>query len=227
VQDFYNRVSTTFKNACQSKPAHTTTYVGMMHAGITQAQADEIMGQGVTRMQLMMLNTMFLGGLKEEICNWVLKDGPTEPENSMKATREIETILNNKKKDKVVFITSIEEEEELEDGTDVGEVDEDEAAHLQVLNAIMRRRGRPQDRFRVWRRGGSQTGSDGIGLKDGFNGTGAIICFFCNKPGHRIAQCHAKAAGRGCRGGGWGQRVATVEGGNSRPVQDAQNSLNY
>jgi hypothetical protein len=107
VQDFYNRVSTTFKNAYQSKPAHTSTYVGTLHGGITQAQADEIMGQGVTRMQLLMLNTMFLGSLKEEICNRVLKDRPTEPENSVKAAREIETILNHKKKDKGVFITSI------------------------------------------------------------------------------------------------------------------------
>ena len=227
VQDFYNRVSTTFKNAYQSKPAHTTTYVGTLHGGITQAQADEILGQGVRRMQLLMLNTMFLGGLKEEIRNRVLKDGPTEPENSVKAAREIETILNDKKKEKGVFITSIEEEDELEDGTDMGEVNEDEAAHLQALNAIMRRRGLPQYRFRVQPRGGSQTGFDGIGLKDGLNGTGAIICFFCNKPGHRIAQCRAKAAGRGRGGGGRGRRVATVEGGNSRPVQDTQNSLNY
>ena len=113
--------------------------MGTLHGGITQAQADEILGQGVRRMQLLMLNTMFLGGLKEEIRNRVLKDGPTEPENSVKAAREIETILNDKKKDKGVFITSIEEEDELEDGTDMGEVDEDEAAHLQALNAIMRR----------------------------------------------------------------------------------------
>ena len=179
-------------------------------------------------MQLLMLNTMFLGGLKEEIRNRVLKDGPTERENSVKAAREIETILNDKKKDKGVFITSIEEEDELEDGTDMGEVDKDEAAHLQALNEIMRRQGRPQYRFRVRPRGGSQTGFDGIGLKDGLNGTGAIICFFCNKPGHRIAQCRAKAAGRGRGGGGGrGRRVATVEEGNSRPVQDTQNSLNY
>jgi hypothetical protein len=64
-----------------------------------------------------------LGGLKEEIHNRVLKDGPTEPKNSVKAARKIETILNDKRKDKGVFITSIEEEDELEDGTNMGEVD--------------------------------------------------------------------------------------------------------
>jgi len=228
VQDFYNRVSNTFKNAYHAKPAHTTTYVGTLHGGITQAQADEIMGQGVTRMQLLMLNTMFLGGLKEEIRNRVLKDGPTEPDASVKAAREIETILNDKKKEKGVFITSIEEEEEPEDGRDVGEVDEEEATQLQAVNAILRKKGRPQYRFRVRPRGGPQMGFDGIGPRDGFNGTGAIICFFCNKPGHRIAQCRAKAAGRGRGGGGTrGRRVATLEGASSRPAQENQNSLNY
>jgi len=83
VQDFYNRVSTTFQNAYQSEPALTTTYVGTLHGGITQAQADEVMGQGVTRMQLLMLNMMYLGSLKEEIRNCVLEDWPTEPEASV------------------------------------------------------------------------------------------------------------------------------------------------
>jgi hypothetical protein len=202
VQDFYNRVLNIFPNAYQSKPAHTTTYMGTLHGAITQAQADEIMGQGVTRMQLLMLNTMFLGGLREEIRNRVLKDGPTEPDASMKAAREIESILNGKKKEKGVYITSIEEEEEPEDGRDVGEVDEEEATQLQAVNAILRKKGRPQYRFRVWPRGGLQMGFDGTGPWDGFNRTGAVICFFCNKPVHRIAQCRAKAAGRGRRGGG-------------------------
>jgi hypothetical protein len=69
IQDFYNRVLDTFQNSYQTKSDHTTTYVGTMHDRITQAHTDEIMLQGVTQMQLKMLNTMFLGSLKEEICN--------------------------------------------------------------------------------------------------------------------------------------------------------------
>jgi hypothetical protein len=64
VQDFYNRVADTFQNAYQTKPDHTITYVGTMNEGIPQPHTDEILLQGVTRMQLLMLNTMFLGGLK-------------------------------------------------------------------------------------------------------------------------------------------------------------------
>jgi len=225
VQDFYNRVLDTFQNSYQTKSDHTTTYVGTMHDGITQAHADEIMLQGVTQMQLKMLNTMFLGSLKEEICNRVLEEGPTHPDDSVKAAREIESILNDKRRDKGVIITSIEEADP-EDGLDVGKVDEEEANHLNAVNAVLRHKGRPKYRFRMRPRGGSQRGSDGIGLRDGFNGTGAIIFFFCNKLGHRIAQCHTKAAsGRG-RGGTRGRRVAAVEATTPKTGQANQDTLN-
>jgi hypothetical protein len=63
VQTFYNSVSETFLNAYTSKPDHTTTYMGTLHSNATQNQCDEIMLQGVNRMQLLMLNTVFLEGL--------------------------------------------------------------------------------------------------------------------------------------------------------------------
>ncbi len=68
-----------------------------MHDGITQAHANEILLQGVTRMQLLMLNTMFLGGLKEDIRNRVLEEGPTHPDNSVKLAREIKSIINDRR----------------------------------------------------------------------------------------------------------------------------------
>jgi hypothetical protein len=153
VQDFYNRVSDTFRNAYQVKPDHTITYQGTMHDGITQAHANEILLQGVTRMQLLMLNTMFLGGLKEDIRNRVLEEGPTHPDDSVKLAREIESIINNRRRDRGVVVTSIESGE-AEDGLDVGEVDEEEANHLNAVNAVLRRKGRPQYRFRLRPRGG-------------------------------------------------------------------------
>ena len=162
VQDFYNRVSDTFRNAYQVKPDHTITYEGAMHDGITQAHANEILLQGVTRMQLLMLNTMFLGGLKEDIRNRVLEEGPTRPDDSVKLAREIESIINDRRKDRGIVITSIEASE-AEDGLDVGEVDEEEANHLNAVNAVLRRKGCPQYRFRLRPRGGQQKGSDGNG----------------------------------------------------------------
>jgi hypothetical protein len=226
VQDFYNRVSDTFRNAYQTKPDHTTTYVGTMHDGITQAHADEIMLQGVTQMQLLMLNTMFLGGLKEEIRNRVLEGGPTHPDNSVEAAREIESILNDKRRDQGVVITSIEDGDP-EDGFDVGEVDEEEANHLNAVNTVLRCKGQPQYRFQTRPRGGSQRGSDGIGLRYGFNRTGAIVCFFCNKPGHQIAQCHARAASGQGHDGSQGRHVATVENPAPKVGPTTQDTLNF
>ena len=107
VQDFYNRVSDTFRNAYEVKPAHTITYTGTLPGTATQAECNEVLKQGVKRMQLLMLNTVFLGGLKEEIRNRVLESGPTEPDESVKAAREIESIISDKKRDKGVYVTSI------------------------------------------------------------------------------------------------------------------------
>jgi hypothetical protein len=197
VQDFYNRVSKTFRNTYDSKPDHTTTYVGVLH-GSTQAQCNKIMLQGVTRMHLLMLNMVFLGGLREDIRTRVLKEGPTNPDDFVKLAREIKSIINDKKRERGFHVTCIEGPPEDEEGEDVGEVDEQEAAQLHEVNAILRRKGQPQYRFRVWLQLGQQRGSNGTGAGGSSNGTGANICFFCNKPGHRIAQCRDNPlAGRG------------------------------
>jgi hypothetical protein len=167
---------------------------------------------------------MFLGGLKEDIRNRVLEEGPTHPDDSVKLAREIESIINDRRRDREIVVTSIETGE-AEDGLDVGEVDEDEANHLNAVNAILRCKGRPQYRFRLRPRGGQQKGSDRNGLRDGLNGTGAIICFFCNKPGHRIAQCYARnSSGRGRGGRGGGRKVAAVEA--TAPATTQQETLN-
>ncbi len=231
VQKLYNRVSDTFINAYKVKPNHTTTYEGDL-MGQTQAEMNKAMGQGIERMQLLMMNTVFLGGLRDDIRTRVLEESPTKPQESVKAAREIESILNDKKSQpqRGFHVTSIDGTDE-EDGKDMGEVNEEEATHLQAINAILRKKGRPQYRFRVRPRQGWPKGAEGIGPRVGFNGTGAIIYFFCNKLGHRIAHCHAKAAsGRG-RGGGsgsrGGRRVAAVDNGQSNNTPAVQEPLNY
>jgi hypothetical protein len=224
VQDFYNRVSDTFRNAYQTKPDHTVTFVGTLPGTATQAECNVVLKQGVERMQLLMLNTVFLGGLREEIRNRVLEDGPTNPDDSVKAARDIESIINDKRKERGFHVTSIEGPPEDEEAEDVGEVDEQEAAQLREVNAILRKKGRPQYRFRVRPQRGQQRGSYGTGANGSFNGTGAIVCFFCNKPGHRIAQCRDNPATKRGRGRGR-RRVAAIE--EVANGQDSNNSLNY
>jgi hypothetical protein len=186
VQQFYNRVSETFRNAYLTKPDHVTTYVGNLAGlGVDQAGANTIMSQGIQRMQLLMMNTVFLGGLKEEIRSKVLEEGPTLIEESVKLARDIEAILEKKRdRDRGSFIAAVGGEE---DGQ-VVEVDEEEAEHLVAVNAIRKRQGLPAFRYRIKKGQGFRSKSGGGQRPQG-------NCYFCNKPGHRIAQCNLRKAG--------------------------------
>jgi hypothetical protein len=126
VQKFYNRITDTFRNAFLTKPDHTITYIGNLYNN-NQLECNEIMLQGVNRMQWLMLNTIFLGGLREEIRTRVLEEGPTEPDESAKLAREIESI-NDKKRERGFHITEVISTGGEEDGNDMGEVDKEEAA---------------------------------------------------------------------------------------------------
>jgi hypothetical protein len=97
-----------------------------------------------------MTNKVFLGSLREEIRTRVLEEAPTKPQDSVKAAREIESILNDKKArpQKGFHVTSIDGTDDG-DGTDVSEVDEEEATHLHAINTILRKKGRPQYKFQI------------------------------------------------------------------------------
>ena len=84
-------------------------------------------------MQLLMLNKVFLGGLREEIRNRVLEIGLTKPDDSVKAAREIKSINNDWRKEKGFKFTSIEGPHEDEEAKDVGDVDKQEAAQLREV----------------------------------------------------------------------------------------------
>jgi hypothetical protein len=91
---------------------------------------NKAMGQGIECMQLLMMNTVFLGGLHEEIWNRVLEEALTQPQLSVAAAHEIESILNKRALPQSGFrVTCIDGTDE-DDGTDVGEVDKDEATHF-------------------------------------------------------------------------------------------------
>ena len=58
-------------------------------------------------MQWLMLNTVFLGGLREDIRSRVLEEGPTEPDESAQLAREIESIINDRRREKGYNVTNI------------------------------------------------------------------------------------------------------------------------
>jgi hypothetical protein len=181
VQDFYNRVSDVFRDAYQTKPDHVVHHGGEL-LGLTQAQCDGIRKTGIDTMQKLMMNTVFLGGLKEEIRAKVLESGPTQVQESVRLAREIEVIVHDKRI-KGSTISSVQEEDEEEE---VNEVNEEEADLLRKVNAIRSRSGRAPFRFRP--RQGPPGGRGAGGSKQN------IKCRFCKITGHFQSDCRKRIA---------------------------------
>jgi hypothetical protein len=182
VQDFYNRVSDVFRDAYQTKPDHVVNYGGEL-LGLTQAQCDGIRKTGIDSMQKLMMNTVFLGGLKEEIRAKVLESGSTQVQESVRLAREIEVIVHDKRI-KGTQISSIQEDEENPDA-DNGNEEEDEL--LERVNAIRSRSGRAPFRLSKPRAGPSR----GAGASNKQNN---VKCRFCKFSGHFQAECRKRIA---------------------------------
>ena len=76
VQDYYNRVSDAFRNAYKEKPDALKNFDGTdaQRGGANPATANLINLLGVQKMQLHMMNTIFIGGLRDELRSKVLED---------------------------------------------------------------------------------------------------------------------------------------------------------
>ena len=86
-------------------------------------------------MQLMVMNTVFLGGLREELRSKVLEQAPTEIRNSVRLARELEVIVHDRRA-KGSHISSIQEERENPEE----DQDPEEEEIINFLNAIRARR---------------------------------------------------------------------------------------
>jgi hypothetical protein len=142
-------------------------------------------------------------------------EGPTQPDESAKLAREMESIINDRRRERGYHVTNVAVSEADEEGEDIGEDDEEEATQLREVNTILRKKSCPQYKFQVRPQAGPAAGS--------FNGTRAVICFFCNKPGHRIAQCRTKMTS-GQSGRGRPRRVTAIK---ETDGHTNQKSLNY
>jgi hypothetical protein len=177
VQDYYNQVSDVFRDAYKIKPDHVINHPGLAAAdrhGLTRAQANEMRMGGIMAMQLLMMNTVFIGGLREEIRSKVLEAGPTLIQESVDMARQIEVIVHDKKV-KGATISSIEE---VEGGS--GEEDDDEV--LEIINAVRARRGKPPYKFRAGQ------GKAGGALINKVN----VQCHYCKIMGHFQRDCRKR-----------------------------------
>jgi hypothetical protein len=82
------------RNTFLVKLDHVTVHDGTAAEcfDVTAVQAQTIMKQGNDNMQLLVLNTMFIGSLKSNIWDKVLETGPTKIQESVMLAREIKII---------------------------------------------------------------------------------------------------------------------------------------
>jgi hypothetical protein len=137
VQTFFHRVSDAFSDAYRVKPDEVMTFTGAnADRGAAMVEvANSLVQMGVRKMQLLMMSTIFLGGLKDEIRVRVLENGPDNIKTALKLAREVEVILGDAtKKPKGVTIASLQQDLE-----DIKPHERDE--FIRSLNAI--RGGKP------------------------------------------------------------------------------------
>ena len=181
VQDFYNHVSDVFRDAYQIKPAHVLTCPGAAAAdrhGLAQDEADDIRLGGIMAMQLLMMNTVFIGGLREEIRVQVLETGPTKIQESVDLARQIEVIVHEKKV-KGTTVSSIEAPD--------GDSDSDEEDVLEIINTVRARRGKAPFQFRA----GQRTTGGTFGNKVN------VQCHYCKIMGHFQRDCRKRIQAKG------------------------------
>ena len=170
VQDFYNHVSDVFKDAYRDKPAHVLTTPDV--AAADQDDMDVIRLGGILAMQLLMMNTVFIGGLREEIRKKVLEAGPTQIQDSVDLARQIEVIVQEKKA-KGAVISSVKDDEDVDDNDEM----------LEIINAVRARKGKAPYKY-LPGQGGSQ------GYRSG--GKPAVKCHYCKIMGHYQRDCRKR-----------------------------------
>ncbi len=160
------------------------------HFELTEVQAEALMKQGIDNMQLLVMNTMFIGGLKEEICTKVLETGPTQIQASVKLAREFEVISKNKKEKVekgayVNFVQACPHEAVLPaDKVDNLEIEHDDVPSIQKVNAIRRRMNKPPLKFKV--RPGSKPNPNSCHYD------ATVQCHFCKIFGHVQKDCRKR-----------------------------------
>ena len=210
VQTFFHRVADAFSDAYRVKPNEVVTFTGTNEerGGANAATADVIINMGVQKMQLLMMSTIFLGGLKDEIRVRVLESGPDNIKTALKLAREVEVILGDTtRKPKGVTISSMQDLEDLEP------TERDE--FIRNINAMYK--GARNTGAGNRPKNPNEKGRDSRPMD---SGKFTLTCYYCSIPGHVARDCYKKA--RDIKeGGGGGARskprnVRSIQADSSR-----------
>ena len=218
VQEFYNRVSEVFRDAFSVLPDHVTTHGGSVEErqALTEAQAQIIMKKGITNMILLMMNTMFTGGLKEELRNKVLEQGPTRIQETVNLAREIEIIHKDKKEktEKGHYVAAVSSEEAAAAAEDeILEIESEEVDSVRQINVIRQRMNKPPIRYKV--RPGSRPQMS----------TKNVTCRFCKLKNHMQRECRKRIQAGAPMVDATGRPFAAAPGGQYARQQQHVNTV--
>ena len=243
VQDFYNRVSDAFRNAYQTKPDDLKNFTGTdgERGGATAPEANVINLMGVNKMQLQVMNTIFLGGLQDDLRSKVLENKAeiTTIQDSVKYARSLEVLICEKKPRGTVIATV---EEDNEEGNETPQLKKDDASKANIMDQVLHavntifsgdnsqdidaigagdlrhklnqnRQNRNSQRSGGGNRGRNRGGGGGGRPRyDQGSPGGLVLCWYCNIPGHIQTECQRRKR----EGGAFRtpQHQGTNQGGN-------------
>ncbi len=182
VQTFFHRVSDAFSDAYRVKPNEVMTFTGANaeRDAATVEVANSLFQMGVQKMQPLMMSTIFLEGLKDDIRFRVLENGPDNIKTALKLAREVEVILGDATRNsKGVTIAS------LQDWNDIEAEEREEL--LRTLSAI--RGGKSSGLGTNYRNSGEKA----RGNRPTDSGKFTLTCYYCAIPGHVARDCYKKA----------------------------------
>ena len=188
IHDYYLRVTESFKRMCDAKSA--TIYDvrapnpdGMADTDEARAQKKNCKKEGLMDMERFFLHQLFIAGLKDELRSKIMEAGKPTLQESLSLARELEVIVQDKKK--TILAAVVEEEDAL------GEED------IEAINAIRFQRGQ-----KPFRRPGTNYQGQSYQKSASTGNTGSFQsnkkCRFCGG-NHLQKVCRKRiAAGKPC-----------------------------
>ena len=181
VQDYYLRVTDSFRRLCEAKPEVMNTTItapllpraDVPAAGVTVAQALVYKKEGIRQDEKYFLHQLFVAGLREELRTKVMEAGKNNLKESVDSARELEVIMQDRKIK----------------GHHVAKVEVTETQEDEQVEAIQRKpmyRSQNQYRGRPYR-GRGQNGRNPTNATQ-FRGN----CRFCKKYGHSQQRCNLR-----------------------------------
>lgn len=134
IHDYYLRVTESFKRMCEAKAAtifdvRAAAPNGMEDTPAARLQLSDVKKEGLVDMERFFLHQLFIAGLKDELRSKIMEAGKASLQESLSLARELEVIIQDKKKNPSISAIQEEDEEQLDN------------EELEAINAIRFQRG--------------------------------------------------------------------------------------